>query len=91
MDRKMAKAKRKLERRLLRKPGVVGVGCDGEYLIVYVEDAAAASLVSGSFDGYPVKVIVSGRIEALGFFRPEGGKGLRDGEDEEAQAGPLRR
>ena len=49
----------------LRIPGIVGVGHDGRNLIFYVETEADVGKVPGSFAGYPVRYVISGRFEVL--------------------------
>jgi len=72
MDGKTLKIKKKLEKKLLKTPGVVGVGYDGEHFIVYVEDESVDVRMQ-SFSGVPIKTVVSGRMYALNsFFRPQG-------------------
>lgn len=74
MDERIRKAKKKLERKVLKMPGVQGVGYDGESFIIYVENEAI-SLGLKKFKGIPVRIVVSGKFYALAneFFRPNKG------------------
>jgi len=58
--------KERHEEELLKIPGVVGVGISNERaIIVYVESEEVVPHIPKTLEGYPVEVIVTGRIETF--------------------------
>ena len=70
-QRNIRMVKEKYESELMATPGVVGVGigeCNGrECIVVLVQDRTAQTYrqIPGTLDGHPVRIEVTGPIEAL--------------------------
>jgi hypothetical protein len=63
----LAEARQALAQRLMGTPGFVGIAHSEERgeIVVFVENEQAKGIVSDHFEGSPVRVEVTGRIEAL--------------------------
>lgn len=63
----LAEARQALEEHLRSRPGFVGIAHSEERggIVVFVENEEAEGIVSSRFEGWPVRIEVTGRIEAL--------------------------